>query len=190
MTAQISIGSTNIPLAYQEIPGLTYKASAIDPAYEEKLVAWIDSQPWQNSLNRQVQHYGVHYDYQTRRLSGVITKVPAVLMGLAEALGLPDPDNIIINKYEPGQGIAPHVDSGVFGEVIASLSLKSAITMDLKRGNVEHGIRLEPRSLLKLTGESRTQWTHGITARKSDLVDRRRIPRNVRYSITFRTIAM
>lgn len=34
------------------------------------------------------------------------------------------PDQVIINEYQPGQSIAPHIDSvPCFGETIASLSL-------------------------------------------------------------------
>jgi alkylated DNA repair dioxygenase AlkB len=47
---------------------------------------------------------------------------------------------------------------------------------------------LEPRSALVLKGPARFEWTHAIPARKSDVVDGRRVPRNRRLSVTFRNV--
>ncbi|MEO9969912.1 MAG: hypothetical protein ABJG15_08810 [Hyphomonadaceae bacterium] len=47
---------------------------------------------------------------------------------------------------------------------------------------------LQPRSLLILTGVARSKWRHAIPARKSDLPDGTRIPRERRISLTFRKI--
>lgn len=47
---------------------------------------------------------------------------------------------------------------------------------------------LEPRSLLLLTGAARYEWTHGIPARRSDIVDGLRRPRAGRVSLTFRSV--
>ena len=35
-------------------------------------------------------------------------------------------EQAIVNEYEPGQGIAPHVDRDCFGPVVATVSLGSA----------------------------------------------------------------
>ena len=69
--------------------------------------------------------------------------------------------------------------------------------MDIKKGDIEHGIILNPGSLLTLTSEARNRWTHGIVARKSDYYDvledlkiaNKKYPRKLRISITFRTLA-
>lgn len=43
------------------------------------------------------------------------------------------PDQIIVNEYTPGQGIAPHMDhSGSFDEWIVSISLISGVTMNFQ----------------------------------------------------------
>lgn len=47
---------------------------------------------------------------------------------------------------------------------------------------------LAPRSLLVLSGEARFNWTHGIPARKSDVIDGKKIARGRRVSLTFRTV--
>lgn len=61
--------------------------------------------------------------------------------------------------------------------------------MDLQSGNNYQTIWLEPNSLLKLTGQSRYHWNHGICARKSDIYNTKKVIRKTRISITFRTLA-
>ena len=39
-------------------------------------------------------------------------------------------EQAIVNEYEPGQGIAPHIDRDCFGPVVATVSLGSAVNMD------------------------------------------------------------
>jgi alkylated DNA repair dioxygenase AlkB len=172
----------------KEIPGLTLKNTIITPKYEKGLVTFIEAQPWQDSLKRQVQQYGEEYSYKTRSLTYKNIPIPEELLTLANAVGLPNPDNIIINKYMPGQGISPHTDSNVFGDVIASLSLLSDVPMDFNYKSNYHTVHLEPRSLIILSGEARTHWTHGIVARKSDVYLNVKKPRATRISITFRTL--
>ena len=182
---------------FDEIPGLSYTANAIDEKQETRLIAWINSNTWvpvksgdakaNEKASREVQQFGTHYDYGTRAL-GETTLIPKILINLAKQLGLPKPENIIINKYEPGEGIASHTDNRIFGDTVASLSLLSMVPMDLQQGNTLHTIQLEPRSLIKLTGQARLHWTHGITSRKSDIYMGKKIMRSKRISITFRTL--
>lgn len=44
------------------------------------------------------------------------------------------------------------------------------------------------RSLLVLTGSARYEWSHTIPARKSDVIDGRRVGRKRRISLTFRRV--
>ncbi len=174
---------------FKEVPGLSLLYDAITISDEEKILTQINKKEWVKAFGgREVQQYGRLYNYNTKAL-GESTPMPAWLVKLSRNLDLPTPENVIINKYEPGEGITQHTDNMCFGDVIASLSLISPITMDLKFNALEHHIRLEPRSLLRLTGEARTLWTHGIVGRKSDVVDNVKVPRQTRYSITFRTLA-
>jgi alkylated DNA repair dioxygenase AlkB len=117
--------------------------------------------------------------------------LPPFVQPLAERLVIDgyfakQPDQAIVNEYEPGQGISHHVDCvPCFGETIASLSLGSRCEMELRRdGAGDQHLLLEPGSLLVLSGEARHDWSHAIRARKSD----HGIARTRRVSITFRTI--
>ncbi|WP_244313666.1 alpha-ketoglutarate-dependent dioxygenase AlkB [Stappia sediminis] len=167
---------------------------------ERRLLDRIDAAPWRADLKRRVQHYGYRYDYKARRVTreSFLGPLPGWLMPLCERLAndghfAKPPDQVIVNEYLPGQGIAPHVDcEPCFGDTIASLSLCSGCVMDFT--NVEAGERfshyLEPRSLLVLSGEARYRWRHGIAARKSDPGPNGRIARGRRISLTFRTILL
>ncbi|KAK3737010.1 hypothetical protein QZH41_018392 [Actinostola sp. cb2023] len=77
------------------------------------------------------------------------------------------------------KGIPPHVDThSVFEEGIISLSLGAKITMEFRHPGGQHiPVLLPRRSLLVMTGESRYQWTHGITPRKFDIINEDPQPR-------------
>ncbi|MCU0440029.1 MAG: alpha-ketoglutarate-dependent dioxygenase AlkB [Raineya sp.] len=100
-------------------------------------------------------------------------------------------DQVIINEYFAGQGIAHHIDcEPCFEDTIASLSLGSSCAMEFisKDKTIQHEIFLEPRSLLIITSEARYEWLHGIKAKKSDIVDGKTKVRDRRLSLTFRKV--
>jgi alkylated DNA repair dioxygenase AlkB len=55
-----------------------------------------------------------------------------------------------------------------------------------KGSNSKRSAILEPRSAMVLKDASRYGWTHEIPARKSDIMDGRRVERSRRISLTFR----
>lgn len=179
-------------------PDARYLPDYVDEATATTLIDAIDAAPWLGDLKRRVQHYGYRYDYKARRVSSTsnLGPLPDWLSGLAKRLcqdGIfaAQPDQVIVNDYQPGQGIAPHVDcEPCFGVTIASLSLGSVCLMEFShlesRRPAAHA--LAPRSLLVLNDEARFHWTHGIPARKSDNIDGKRVPRARRVSLTFRTV--
>jgi alkylated DNA repair dioxygenase AlkB len=179
------------------VPGLTYLPDYIDPATHDRLVEAIDAQPWLTRLKRRVQHYGWIYDYKARAVDPAqyLGPLPDWAAGLATRLRegfFPDgPDQLIVNEYEPGQGISAHVDQPQsFGPTVASLSLGSTCVMELTHAPTGQMIPLllEPRSLLVLQGEARYDWRHAIPARKSDTFAGQTFPRARRLSLTFRRV--
>ena len=74
--------------------------------------------------------------------------------------------------------------------MVATVSLGSAVNMDFVRAGTSerHVERLEPRSLALMSGGARTVWCHGIAKRRSDPRQGRRLARERRVSIAFRTI--
>jgi alkylated DNA repair dioxygenase AlkB len=102
-------------------------------------------------------------------------------------------DQVIVNEYEPGQGIAPHVDCvPCFADTIASLTLGSGCLMEFTKVKTREKVPLflERRSLVVLSGEARYDWRHAIPARKSDPREGLVVPRGRRLSLTFRNVLL
>lgn len=182
-----------------EVPGLRYWPGFLSPADEFALIQAIDhAGVWSHALKRRVQHYGFRYDYRARSIDDAAPAVPfpVWLSDLAQRLyssGLMHSvaDQAIVNEYDPGQGIAPHIDcEPCFGPEIVSVSLGSGCEMTLSHPPTGRTVPLylEARCALALSGEARYTWLHGIRARLSDLREGERIVRRRRISITFRTI--
>ena len=172
------------------------------------LLASINKCSWMNDLKRRVQHYGWKYDYTSRSLSEDmrIGALPDFLADVATRLherGWFDlaPEQVIVNEYRPGQGIAPHVDRDCFGPTVATLSLGDAWPMEFAAANRYHPrvpeanatrekieLVLDVGSILVLRGAARSSWTHGIASRHADGRGRSRRRRRTRVSVTFRTV--
>ena len=179
------------------VPGLSYLPDFVTEAEEVRLLACVDAGVWQTDLKRRVQHYGFRYDYKAREVThdAYLGPLPDWLMGYAKKLQaeffFTPPDQVIINEYFPGQGIAPHIDCvPCFAETIAALSLGSACVMDfVHTGSGEKITRhLASRSLMVFQDEARYRWTHGIAARKNDRINGMTIARTRRVSLTFRKV--
>lgn len=166
----------------------------------------IDALEWQDALSRKVQHYGYKYDYtikepQTRKLIRG-PDAPRILSCLADAFERTNllteyPNQIIVNKYLPGEGIGAHRDHyPIFGDSVGTISLGSGIEMEFKPyGKYKDElpdtvlkVYLEPGDILVFKGDARMKYSHEIKKRKSDLVNGKKISRGVRISLTFRHV--
>lgn len=194
--------------------GGQYVRDYISADDEEFFLRITDSAKWATDLKRRVQHYGYRYDYRDRKISKDmrIGDLPEWIMPLAERLGAEFfggkcPDQMIVNEYRPGQGIASHVDcEPCFGETVVSISLGSSCVMELKRCKMPQDnacmvadgasdtikLFLERGSAVILAGASRHDWTHGIMPRKSDKIPGYKNPRlrERRVSLTFRSVIL
>jgi alkylated DNA repair dioxygenase AlkB len=156
-----------------------------------------------HAQSRQVRQYGYAYDYGRR---GVGEKLPGFPDCIAKLLDvIPDTDihtgdtsseeeeeeyfdQCICNRYMPGEGIGKHTDHRSFGNVIACFTLQAGIEMEFERKGEVYKQYVKPRSLYVMRGESRWSWTHQIRQRKNDVVDGKRVPRGIRWSVTFRNV--
>jgi alkylated DNA repair dioxygenase AlkB len=195
--------SANQIITLPDVPsivGLQYIRDFIDQKKHDDLLCQIDSAPWLTELKRRVQHYGYKYDYKSRSVnhSMHIGPLPQWAEELAHLLFerrlTPErPDQVIVNEYRRGQGIANHVDCvPCFADTIISLSLGSACVMKFTNKETHHvfPLLLEPRSLVILQGEARFDWMHGIPARKTDQYQNMTIQRGRRVSLTFRKVIL
>ena len=176
-----------------------YQSAFVSIEEEKALIDAIDRQYWSQELRRRVQHYGYRYDYKERKAIGdvKIGDLPDWVSFLCDRLVERQifgtrPQQLIINEYRPGQGIAPHSDRDCFGPVVASVSLGSDCMMDIYRSPKDRKdtfqIVLERCSLLVLRGIAREQWLHGIRPNKAYYQNGHKIPRRGRLSLTFRTM--
>lgn len=180
------------------VPGLALFAKYVEVGEQERLLAIIDAGPWRDDLRRRVQHYGYLYNYRSRSITpqSYLGPLPDWAAKLAERLLMDTPvastpDQLIVNEYLPGQGISPHVDCvPCFGDVVLSVSLGSTCVMAFDEPKSKQSIQVlvEPGSLMVMTGDARYAWRHSIAARKSDIVEGRRMERGRRVSLTFRTV--
>ncbi|KAK0207090.1 hypothetical protein DFS33DRAFT_643283 [Desarmillaria ectypa] len=104
----------------------------------------------------------------------------------------------IINRYDPGEGITPHVDLlKRFGDGIVGVSFGSGCVMQFASGSKDQAyeVYLPERSIIVMSGDARYKWSHGIGKKTVDYVQSpdtssvnagRWMKRTMRVSITFR----
>lgn len=187
----------------QKVPdmeGLLYMREFTTVDEHRALLEAIDQSSWLTDLKRRVQHYGYKYDYKAHAVTNdaYLGELPEWIKPLAKRLHDQRifqalPDQVIVNEYEPGQGISAHVDCvPCFGGTIASLTLDSGAMMQFQ--NVLDGrkeeLYLQERSLVVLSGAARYEWTHAIPGRKSDIVNGLKLERTRRVSLTFRSVVL
>ena len=181
------------------VPGLQFLEGFLTPEQQAYCVKRVDAavDQWRNDLSRRVQHYGWRYDYKARAITPdmYLGALPDWLARLAQKLyaetGLFDraPEQVIVNEYLPGQGIAMHIDHPGFGPTVCTISLLDDWEMDFAANWRDKSPALLQRgSCVLLTDDARSVWQHGIAPRKSEASDQGRRNRKRRLSLTFRTV--
>jgi len=198
--------------AHPTVPGLYIFLDFLTEEEEQDMIDRVLGDCWETSVhrrqpkNRRVQHYGYKFDYGLRRcdMSAPVKPYPEWLLGVTGKIDgkVHDlvkssngrswkSDQLTINEYLPGQGIAQHVDThSAFEDGLTSLSLGSSAVIrfcPFGRKDLFEDILLPRRSLLVMTGKARYSYTHGIIQRKSDNIKGLgQVLRNPRWSLTFR----
>ena len=181
------------------VPGLKFIEGFLTLEEEDDCVRRVDAaiDQWRDDLSRRVQHYGWRYDYKARAITPDmhIGALPDWLSRLAHKLynetSLFDkvPEQVIVNEYLPGQGIATHIDHPGFGPTVCTISLLDDWEMDFSEDWKDKAPALLQRgSCVLLTGASRSVWQHGIAPRKTEPLESGRRNRRRRLSLTFRTV--
>ncbi|KAK3119322.1 hypothetical protein QOZ80_9BG0717870 [Eleusine coracana subsp. coracana] len=115
-------------------------------------------------------------------------------------------DQLIANRYKPGEGICAHVDLMRFDDGIAIVSLESDCVMHfsqvkpgegtacdiLEQGGIESmkvPVHLNPGSLVLMSGDARYLWKHEINRKPgAQLWDGRELEQDCRTSVTLRKL--
>ncbi len=100
------------------------------------------------------------------------------------------PDNVLINKYEPGDGCNSHVDQINFWDNwVVGVSFGSGCTFEFMNDfNKKIEIYIPSGSIYIMIDDARYKWKHGITFSQIDIYYGEIIPRTKRISLTFRTM--
>lgn len=186
-----------------EIPcvqGLYYSPDFLDNNEQYEAIKRIDVNQWSHDLGRRVQHYGWRYDYRSRTITSdmYLGPLPDWITKIGKRLydetKLYDriPEQVIVNEYYPGQGIALHADRNCFGDAVATISLGDDWEMKMRpvkgTSSEDKSIMLQRGSVLIMTGEARFRWLHGIDKRKRERGKFTQRERQRRLSLTFRTV--
>ncbi|MCH9622039.1 MAG: hypothetical protein S4CHLAM20_14730 [Chlamydiia bacterium] len=220
----------------KSIPGLYYIPGLISEDQVEDLIEELDDEEWipitSSENSRKVQHYGFTYNYfrggseasskvgepgeKTHPLPKFLHFLRDMLKELCVQEGIVGEryqfNQCIVNDYQPGQGISPHIDHKTYGHTIGCFTIGSPAMMSFNRviykseGTVKlnKNINIYPLSgsLYIMSGECRNRWSHCMSGRKSDpnpaFVESKdptkakgqpkRIKRGRRISITFRNV--
>ncbi|KAJ3063694.1 hypothetical protein HDU98_000502 [Podochytrium sp. JEL0797] len=208
---------TDVAEIMRAVPGLHVIPDFITPEEEKMLVEGMNLHPWNHLSERQVQHHGFVFNYDTNQID--FSKDPGPLPPWCEFLTdridivLKDKmqhfpgeftyrgfNQLTLNRYPPGTGISPHADThSRFDSPITSLSLLSPVQMEFRTlyhttdptpSNTHKTVQVQlpARSITFMAGLSRFSWEHGIRGRKADVVNGKRVDRELRVSMTFRGV--
>ena len=187
-------------------PGLEIHELIADSSWQNKLFELVNIFDEIQPLKRKTRQYGYEYDYKAReshkedkKLKKLPYNTPKELLCIADKHNLmrQKPNQIIINKYEPGEGISAHRDHiRYFTGDITTLSLGSAYVMRFRPHPENrlvdrqkfYDVLLPVGSLAVMKDDARNMWTHEISSTKSDTINGKKIKRCTRISITFRTV--
>ncbi|KAJ1344213.1 hypothetical protein BSLG_001353 [Batrachochytrium salamandrivorans] len=188
------------------VPGLSLFLDFMTEAEESQVAAIVDTLPWSGygippnpELKRRTQQYGFLFLFRTRKIVASLAPLPDFSQFLIDRMRLPKygvfvdtpPNHVLINEYQVGQGIMPHVDSkDTFGPTVTSLSLLSPCVMTFtnKTTGVQSHVLLPRRSLLVLTGDARDKYTHAISKDDTVFAKGELVERGRRISLTIRSI--
>lgn len=199
------------------IPGLYIIRHAVSQDLQDQLVAVLSRDVWPGATDQVMVFTSEHNPKLPAYLQPLVGALPAALEPLPDhlkalVLHSDRPLQAIMNCYQPGQGISPHVDLPErYEDGIVGLSLLSSTVMEFRRNDPTstghlldrsleasgtpdpsaYAVRLRPGDLYVLTGDARWEWTHGIPYRYEDVVQDEqgqptRTVRNLRMSVTLR----
>ena len=174
------------------IAGLKYEKELISGANEERLIdrlVALDLAPFRFhgfTGNRRTQNFGWRYDFDDSSFTRT-EAIPEWLQSVREraaAFGGMTPEDfvhVLLARYDPGAGIGWHRDRDVFEKVVG-ISLGTPATLRFRQRTADGfrraSLEVEPRSAYLLSGPSRWEWEHSITAGDE-----------LRFSITFRSLS-
>lgn len=192
---------------FTEVNGLWLCRDFLSPQHQSSLLSAIENEgfftkgscnqamrfgdlpPWAKELSRSIRKVVCYSDY-------IDGENEACLLSSDLLWREPLFDQLIINVYQPGEGICAHVDLLRFEDGISIVSLESSCVMhftcvgdDDGEGGKKIPVYLTPGSLVLMSGEARYHWKHEINRKPGfQLWDGQEIIQKRRTSITLRRL--
>jgi len=165
-----------------EVPGsMFYVPDFINHKEEADLLKAIPSNRWIQLQHRRLQ---THPSSLSKSNTLLEAPLPAWLVdpiiSKFKSLGLFSdsphhaPNHVLINEYNPNEGIMPHEDGAAYYPIVATVSLSSPLCLDIYEKTQDGKesrlsttpkwrVLQEPRSLLVTCGSAYTDTLHGIS---------------------------
>ena len=174
--------------------GFIYQPEFVSSAEEAELLNVVralplkEAQYLQYTARRRIVSFGGSYDFSSQELRPA-GPIPEFLHPLRERIAAlmrvpaQSVHHALVAEYQPGTPLGWHRDVPDFG-VVGGVSLLGFARMRFrpyphrKNDRIALKLDLEPRSAYAMRGPARWHWQHAISP-----------TRELRYSITFRTLA-
>ncbi|KAI5433089.1 uncharacterized protein P8A3.02c [Lathyrus oleraceus] len=151
----------------EEVKGLWILRNFLSIHQQTRLLSSIESEQWftQPSINQAMRfgyqnlpHWAIKLSHSIHRSCYSSSSLFPPNLLQREPLF----DQMITNFYQPGEGIAPHVDLLRFEDAIAIVSLESSCVMNFTSESQSVPVLLTPGSLVFMFGDARYNWKHEI----------------------------
>lgn len=196
-----------------------YIPNVITEADEHGIVQLIQATPqqrWTQLRNRRLQQWGGTVTAQGLTNIETIPQYTQQCVHRVQALNIfssaQQPNHVLLNQYEPAQGISPHKDGPLYTPIVTILSLNSTVLLKFY-ASVPNGSQMndhvfsvlcEPRSVVVFNNDVYAQLWHSIDMTDIDVIDERVLNRHLlskqyeigdtvkrdatRYSLTMRHV--
>ena len=129
---------------------------------------------WSPGKERMVRWYGWCHTADGPVPSAPILEHFNVVLQEGAAVPLPDHlkrdsfGRVQLGFYKFDGGVSPHCDHEAYNDPVIIASTLSTTSMQFENGGSTFELLLKPGSLLVLTGDSRTKFSHGMETRQHD----------------------
>ncbi|RID43294.1 hypothetical protein BRARA_I00161 [Brassica rapa] len=197
-TSVVGDSTTVVWERVEKINGLWLCRNFLSVHHQSHLLSAILNEGWfvEESIN-QAMRFGDLPSWATELSDLILESVESVDLPVLPADLLwrePLFDQLIVNLYQPGEGICAHVDLLRFKDGIAIVSLESPCVMRFSPAEQGEGegvdVLLSPGSLILMSGEARYRWKHEINRKQIgfQVWDGEEIDQKRRISITLRKL--
>lgn len=173
------------------VPGLVTVDNFLGEMEQLKHLELLNSYQYFEYAGKDVQEHGAKGSFYIENPTTTVmpdllanTSLKLVELGLVRV----KPNYVLVNKYEPGRGIHPHVDDSFYDDGICGVTLSHGAVLDFfSEDNPQncYSTLLPPGAVFCMQRQARYKWKHQMQPRLFDFWDGW-VPRHTRVALTFR----